>query len=54
MDNTITKVYNFSDGTPNQKSGVKIDIPVKPTIEGELEGKDEILERAIKFIQTKK
>lgn len=44
----------YPDGTPNQKSGVKIDIPVKPTIEGELEGKDEILERAIKFIQTKK
>lgn len=44
----------YPDGTPNQKLGVKIDIPVKPTIKGELEGKDEILERAIKFIQTKK
>lgn len=44
----------YPDGTPNQKLGVKIDIPVKPTIKGELKGKDEILERAIKFIQTKK
>ena len=44
----------YPDGIPNQKQGVKIDIPVTRTLGGYLSGKDEILERAIKFIQTKK
>lgn len=41
----------YPDGTPNQESGVKIDVSVTPTIAGELQGKDEILERAIEYIK---
>ncbi|MDO6493086.1 MULTISPECIES: S41 family peptidase [unclassified Cellulophaga] len=40
----------YPDGTETQRKGVKIDIKVKPTIEGVIAGKDQILERAIKFI----
>jgi hypothetical protein len=41
----------YPDGTPNQRLGVKIDIPVSLTIEGELSGQDEIMNRALQFIQ---
>ncbi|MDC0008380.1 S41 family peptidase, partial [bacterium] len=40
----------YPDGTETQRIGVKIDIDVKPTIEGLVKGKDEILERAIEFV----
>jgi carboxyl-terminal processing protease len=40
----------YPDGTETQRKGVKIDIHVEPTIEGILAEKDEILERAIKFV----
>lgn len=40
----------YPDGTEAQRKGVKIDIEEKPTIEGVSEGKDEILDRAIEFI----
>ncbi len=41
----------YPDGTPNQELGVKIDVSVTPTIAGELQGKDEILESAIEYIK---
>ena len=40
----------YPDGTEAQRKGVKIDIEVKPTILGLINGKDEILERAIEFV----
>jgi carboxyl-terminal processing protease len=42
----------YTDGTPNQQFGVKIDIPVKITINGDLQGKDEILDRAIQYVKS--
>ncbi|MCF0049068.1 S41 family peptidase [Dyadobacter sp. LJ53] len=42
----------YPDGTPNQRLGVKIDIPVSLTIQGELARQDEIMDRAIQFIKT--
>jgi len=39
----------YPDGTETQRKGVKIDIEVKPTIEGIIKEKDEILKRAIEF-----
>ena len=41
----------YPDGTETQRKGVKIDIEVRPTIKGILEGKDEILEKAIELIE---
>lgn len=41
----------YPDGRPNQRLGVKIDIPVILTIQGELAGRDEVLERALRYIQ---
>ncbi|MBO9202402.1 MULTISPECIES: S41 family peptidase [Niastella] len=40
----------YPDGTVAQKKGVKIDIVCKPTINGALQGKDELIETAIKVI----
>lgn len=40
--------------TPMQGNGIQPDILITPTIKGIQQGKDEILERAIKFIQTGK
>ncbi|WP_057938599.1 hypothetical protein [Algoriphagus resistens] len=40
----------YPDGTETQRKGVKIDIEANPTIEGIAAGKDEILEKAIEFI----
>lgn len=39
----------YPDGTPNQRLGVKIDVPVSKTLAGMLTGKDEILDRAIEL-----
>jgi C-terminal processing protease CtpA/Prc len=40
----------YPDGTETQRIGVKIDIPAKPTIKGILEGRDELLEKAIQIL----
>lgn len=37
----------YPDGSETQRTGVKIDIEVKPTIEGLKQGRDEILDKAI-------
>ena len=44
----------YPDGTPTQHVGVKIDYEVKPTIKGIREGKDEVLERAVRYVNTGK
>ncbi|WP_461074117.1 S41 family peptidase [Spirosoma horti] len=41
----------YPDGTPNQRLGVKIDVPVSLTIQGVLSGQDEVLQRALLFIK---
>ena len=40
----------YPDGQEAQRNGVKIDIEVKPSIEAIINGRDEILERAIEYI----
>lgn len=45
---------HYPDGTITQRTGVKIDIEIKPTLEGLKAGRDEVLERAIRFINTGK
>jgi C-terminal processing protease CtpA/Prc len=42
----------YPDGTQLQKTGLKPDIFIRPTIKGIQAGKDEVLERAIKYLQT--
>lgn len=44
----------YPDGTITQRVGVKIDIEVKPTLAGLKAGRDEVLERAVRFINTGK
>lgn len=44
----------YPDGSPAQRKGVKIDIEVHPTIQGILEGRDEVLEKALEFINLSK
>lgn len=41
----------YPDGTPTQRVGVKIDYPIKPTIKGITDGKDELLEKAISLLK---
>ena len=43
----------YPDGTETQRKGIKIDIVMKPTIEGIKNGKDELLEKAIEIINEK-
>jgi len=40
----------YPDGTPTQRIGIILDVWVEPTIEGIREGKDELLEKAIRLI----
>ncbi|WP_136467818.1 S41 family peptidase [Flagellimonas onchidii] len=40
----------YPDGTEAQRKGVKIDIEVKPTIQGIIDGRDVVLERAISYL----
>ena len=40
------------NGRSLQRSGAQPDIPVRPSIKGLQAGKDEVLERAVKFLQT--
>jgi C-terminal processing protease CtpA/Prc len=42
----------YPDKRETQRIGIVPDIEVKPTIEGIQQGKDEVLDRAIKFIET--
>jgi C-terminal processing protease CtpA/Prc len=44
----------YPDGTPTQRVGVKIDYPMKPTVKGITEGKDELLEKAVALLETSK
>ena len=39
----------YPDETETQRKGIKIDIEVKPTIQGIIDRKDEVLERAIEY-----
>lgn len=41
--------YLYPDGTESQRKGVKIDVEISPTINGLIEGRDEILEKAIEI-----
>ena len=43
----------YPDNTETQRKGVKIDIDVQPSIEGLLNGRDEVLERAVKIIKDR-
>lgn len=43
-----------ADGRQLQRLGIQPDIPCKPTIAGIREGRDEVLERAIEFVQKGK
>ena len=40
----------YPDGTKTQRKGVKIDIEVTPTLQGLIDGKDEVLQKAIEYI----
>lgn len=40
----------YPDGTETQRKGVKIDIEVEPTIQGIIEKRDEVLERAMSLL----
>lgn len=43
----------YPDGSPTQRVGIVPDVEVKPTIKGVAEGRDELLEKAIKIIDKK-
>ena len=45
---------SFPDGTRTQRVGIKPDVAVYPTIKGIQAGRDEVLERAMVFLQTGK
>jgi C-terminal processing protease CtpA/Prc len=42
----------YPDGTETQRIGIVPDVEVKPTIKGIKEGRDELLEKAIKIINN--
>jgi C-terminal processing protease CtpA/Prc len=44
----------YPDGSQTQRKGIKIDITVRPTIEGIIQGRDELLDKAIEIINSKK
>ncbi|MFB9865500.1 S41 family peptidase [Rufibacter immobilis] len=44
----------YPDMAPIQRKGVKIDIEIKPSLQGTVDGKDEILERAIELVTKNK
>jgi hypothetical protein len=43
----------YPDGTKTQRTGIKIDKIVKPTMEGIKAGKDELLGEAVHIINSK-
>jgi C-terminal processing protease CtpA/Prc len=44
----------YPDGAQTQQTGIRIDIKVEPTVAALKQGKDEMLERAIQFIESGK
>ncbi|MCU0333427.1 MAG: S41 family peptidase [Chitinophagaceae bacterium] len=40
----------YPDGTPTQRRGIRVDVQIKPTIEGLKAGKDEVLQKALLMI----
>lgn len=40
----------YPDGTETQRKGVKVDVEVRPTIQGLKEGRDEVLEKALELV----
>ena len=44
--------YYYPDGTPTQRIGIVPDIEVHPTVQGIQDGRDEVLEFAIQFIEN--
>ncbi len=40
----------YPDGTDTQRTGVKINVPLKPTLDGIISGRDELLEKARELI----
>ena len=44
----------YPDKSETQRIGIIPDIEIKPTIKGLQEGKDEVLDRALLFIETGK
>ncbi len=42
----------YADGTPTQRIGIVPDIHIRPTVTGIQQGRDEVLERALQFIET--
>jgi hypothetical protein len=49
----ISGILSFN-GTPTQRTGVKTDYQVRPTINGIKHGQDELLEKAVRLIKFKK
>jgi len=45
-------VIKYPDGTPTQRHGVRIDVPVRPTAAGLAAGRDEVLEKALRLVAT--
>jgi C-terminal processing protease CtpA/Prc len=45
------QIYTYPDGTPVMGIGLVPDVRVSPTIKGIREGNDEILEKAIQYVQ---
>jgi C-terminal processing protease CtpA/Prc len=43
----------YPDGRETQRVGIAIDLEVKPTIQGIIEGRDELMEKAMEIIQSK-
>ncbi len=43
----------YPDRTETQRKGVRIDLEASPTIQGIIDGRDEVLERAIEFVNRK-
>jgi len=41
----------YPDGGESQRVGVRIDVPIRPTIQGIKEGRDEMLEKAIELVE---
>ncbi|MFT3826268.1 MAG: S41 family peptidase [Chitinophagaceae bacterium] len=41
----------YPDGRPTQRVGVHVDVPMKPSIRGILDGRDELLEKAIELAE---
>jgi len=44
----------YPDGSQTQQTGIRINIKVEPTVAALKQGKDEVLQRAIQFIQSGK